>query len=319
MMFFRTFHDVRGMTRISGGHLKVWHYFQHTQVSPQYRPVMKTKDRPLAADNPWSAVPEAVVGRFSRVRPAAYFVAGTDWRELPPRRRRQAPLPVVNLIQHVRHGNERDRRRPYLLLPAVRICVGPEVTAAITATGEVCGPVFTIANGTDIELDLSRPESARDIDVAVIGNKHPVVTRDIADRLAAPGRRIHAVDGYVPRPEFLDVLARSRLAVFIPRVHEGFFLPALEAMAYGTVVVCPDVVGNRSFCLDDVTCFMSAYDPDAIVRRAEEALAAAPDVHARLRSRAAEEVTGHSLAGERAAYLKVLARLPELWEEALRS
>ncbi|MGH9017477.1 MAG: glycosyltransferase [Acidimicrobiales bacterium] len=319
MLFHRQFNEVRGMTRISGGHLKVWHYFEHVETSTQFRPLLKTADRPLAADNPWSAVPDAVVGRFARVRPAAYFLAGTDWEQLPRRRRANPGRPVVNLIQHVRHGNESDRRRPFLHYPAVRICVGPEVAASITATGAVRGPVLTIPNGTDVAVDLSRRAADRDIDIIVVGNKRPQVTRDIAARLARPGRRIHAVDGYVLRPEFLDVLSRARLAVFIPRHDEGFYLPALEAMALGTLVVCPDSVGNRSFCIDGETCWLPPYDFDAIVARTEEALLVDDTVTDRMRRRAADVVRDHDMAGERRAFLDVLAHLPELWAEAVAS
>jgi hypothetical protein len=316
MLFFRKFNEVRGLTRISGGHLKVWHYFEHVDASPQYRPVLRTRSLPLPADNPWSARPDAVIGRRTRIDAQATFVAGQDWNQVPRRRRLHPDRPVINLIQHVRHGNERDRRRAFLGFPAVRICVGPEVAEAISATGEVRGPVLTIPNGTDVTVDLSRPLASRDIDVAVIGTKRPQVTRDIAARLERPGRRVVAVDGYVLRPEFLDVMARARLAVFIPRLHEGFFLPALEAMALGTIVVCPDSVGNRSFCLDGQTCWLPAYDVDAIVAQAELALAAEESVLDQMRQRAAEQAERHSLAGERRAFLEVLDNLPDLWAEA---
>ena len=44
-------------------------------------------------------------------------------------------------------------------------------------------------------------------------------------------------------------MARARVTVLVPNPKEGFYLPALEAMALGTIVVCPDCVGNRSFCV----------------------------------------------------------------------
>jgi GT2 family glycosyltransferase len=40
--------------------------------------------------------------------------------------------------------------------------------------------------------------------------------------------------------------------------HEGFCLPALEAMATGAAVVCTDAHGNRDFCADGVNCLMPA-------------------------------------------------------------
>jgi GT2 family glycosyltransferase/glycosyltransferase involved in cell wall biosynthesis len=38
--------------------------------------------------------------------------------------------------------------------------------------------------------------------------------------------------------------------------HEGFCLPALEAMACGAAVVCTDAHGNRDFCVDGENCLM---------------------------------------------------------------
>jgi GT2 family glycosyltransferase len=40
--------------------------------------------------------------------------------------------------------------------------------------------------------------------------------------------------------------------------HEGFCLPALEAMATGAAVVCTDAHGNRDFCVDGRNCLMPA-------------------------------------------------------------
>jgi hypothetical protein len=315
VLFFRGFVGEGGAPRFSGGDLKVWHYFQHVASSARFRPVLRT-GRALAGDNPWNACPDAVIGRWARVDPQVYFLAGMNWNRLPRRRRWRPRRPVINLVQHIRHADERDPKRAFLRYPAVRICVAPEVADAIRATGEVRGPIIIIPNGTDVEVDLSIPLAARDIDICVIGNKRPEVTREIAARLAGPDRRLRVLDGLVPRREFLDVLGRSRLAVFVPRRLEGFYLPALEAMAQGTVVVCPDSVGNRSFCRDGDTCWFAPYDVDAIVSRAEAAWTADGDVVERIRHRAAAEAARHDLAGEREAFLEVLADLPRLWAEA---
>ena len=64
---------------------------------------------------------------------------------------------------------------------------------------------------------------------------------------------------HVPRDEFLDAMRRARVTLFLPNEEEGFYLPALEGMALGTIVVCPDCVGNRSFCLPGVNAFRPDY------------------------------------------------------------
>jgi hypothetical protein len=76
-------------------------------------------------------------------------------------------------------------------------------------------------------------------------------------------------------------------------------------------------VGNRSFCVDGQTCWFPPNDVDAIVSQAEAALGADPDVVERIRRQASEEAARHDLAGERRAFLEVLANLPELWAQAM--
>jgi glycosyltransferase involved in cell wall biosynthesis len=46
--------------------------------------------------------------------------------------------------------------------------------------------------------------------------------------------------------------------------HEGFCLPALEAMATGAAVVCTDAHGNRDFCDDGENCLMPEPNRDSV-------------------------------------------------------
>jgi GT2 family glycosyltransferase len=63
--------------------------------------------------------------------------------------------------------------------------------------------------------------------------------------------------------------------------HEGFCLPALEAMAAGAAVVCTDAHGNRDFCVDGENCLMPA-SRTGEVRAAMEKLLADPVLRERL-------------------------------------
>jgi glycosyltransferase involved in cell wall biosynthesis len=46
--------------------------------------------------------------------------------------------------------------------------------------------------------------------------------------------------------------------------HEGFCLPALEAMATGAPVVCTDMNGNRDFCEHEENCVMVDHNPASV-------------------------------------------------------
>ena len=98
-----------------------------------------------------------------------------------------------------------------------------------------------------------------------------------APELAPPGAR------HVLRPSDAEVNELlNRCAVFVQTSgHEGFGLPALEAMATGAAVVCTDADGNRDYCEDGVNCLVPAAEPDAVAA-AIRALLADPPLRARL-------------------------------------
>ncbi len=86
-------------------------------------------------------------------------------------------------------------------------------------------------------------------------------------------------------------------------------------MALQSVVVCPDVVGNRSFCIDGVNCFRPAFEEEALLAATETALGlaeggAGADPGGRLRDRG----PARPAESERAAFHEVLDHLDDLYE-----
>jgi GT2 family glycosyltransferase len=63
--------------------------------------------------------------------------------------------------------------------------------------------------------------------------------------------------------------------------HEGFCLPALEAMASATAVVCTDAHGNRDFCQDSENCLIPGPDAAAVSSALHRVLRD-PDLRGRL-------------------------------------
>ena len=115
------------------------------------------------------------------------------------------------------------------------------------------------------------------------------------------------------RPEYLSLVARAKSAVFLPNPTEGFYLPALEAMALGTVVVCPDAVGNRGFCTDGVNMSMPKYDDDSLAAAAQRALAMPQAARDAMTAAGRATAARHGLDEERRTYLELLRKAPELW------
>lgn len=307
VLFFRRYRSFHG------GHLKVWDYFTHVLATPGFDARIGFDARSTwDAGNPWRAAPRYVVDAWRDVRPDLFFVAGRDWQLLDRHPDADRGLPVLNLIQHVRHAEEDHPKTQFLSRRAIRICVADEVADALHATGRVEGPVVVIPNGIDVG-DASVAEEPREVDLLIAGLKQPALAATLAQRLAAPGRRLDVLTEPLPRPDFLARLGRARTTVFLPNETEGFYLPALEGLALGTLVVCPDCVGNRSYLQTGGNGFRPAYRADAIVEAAGAALALTGADRDRLLAGARETARGYGLERERAAFQTLLGRLHELW------
>jgi glycosyltransferase involved in cell wall biosynthesis len=278
-----------------------------------------TADSTWDATNPWNDARDHVLGDEQEVDFDVLFLSGIDWRGMIPiEERDEYRRPIINLVQHVWHACPNDPLNRHRFLPhkAIRICVSPQITKAITRTGRVRGPVFTIPDGLDLSAVAEMAGAPdRDIDVLVAANKRPELGRAVAARLDGEGRMVRLVDERIPRSELVALMGRARVSVLVPNPKEGFYLPALEGMAVGTVVVCPDCIGNRSFCLPGENCFRPEYDEDRIVEAAEAALHQEPELDA-LRASALETARAHDIADERAAFLEILDRVDELWAAA---
>ena len=302
ILFFREF------GWFTGGHLKVWHYFGHALAAGWDARIVFTPESVWDATNPWTAARDRVLPSREGFRPDVLFLEGNDWLQLTDAERDRPPAPVVSLVGGVRHAKEGDSRRPFLRHPATRICCSRPVAEAIVATGEVNGPVVVIPNGLDLDsLPAPRPSGDREIDLFVVGVKRPRLARRLAKRLRRWGRKIDLLDERVPRAEFLARLGRARVALFLPLSEEGFYLPALEGMALGTLVVCPDCVGNRDFCIDGTNCLRPADDEEAVAAAAERALTLDAVAAAALTSKGRETALAHGLDAERRAFAEVLA------------
>jgi hypothetical protein len=223
-------------------------------------------------------------------------------------------VPVVNLIQHVWHASPEDRlgRARFLPNKAIRICVSQEIQRAVERTGRVRGPVFTIPDAIDFDrFNRAASSGNRDLDLLVLANKQPERGHAILERLDGAGPS-HIIDARSPQEEVVDLMSRAAVTVFVPNPKEGFYLPALEGMALGTIVVCPDCVGNRSYCIDGVNCFRPAYSVETIAAAAREALAGRHELTSMV-AQGIETARRHDLQHERAAFLEILDRIEELW------
>jgi len=132
----------------------------------------------------------------------------------------------------------------------------------------------------------------------------------LAATLRADGRAVVCVTQHLPRPEFLALFRRARVAIALPTRAEGFFLPPMEAMANGCITICPDVPGTRHY-RDGEGCFRSTHDHAAILAAAGRALALDPVGAAQVLKAGMRFVRARNLDTERE---RVIATLDEFDE-----
>lgn len=327
----RTIWFHRAFKAVTGGEIKHSHYFAHSRHMAGFATRIAFTGGPLN---------EALVAERRRLWPVGnvdgaadwtpapddlLFLAGTDWRYLAAKGLEGMDHPRINLVQHVRHANPDTELWSYLPRRAIRICVSAEVADAIARTGRPRGPVIAIPNAT--ELPPWDPDGAggrgawesRPRPVAVVGYKRPELAVLLSKRLRRDGVKHDVLARVLERGAFLARLAETRVAVCLPDPTEGFYLPALEAMASGCVVVTLDAVGNRGFCRDGENCIVAERDPESLARAVGHAFWLPEDARGTLLARAADTVAAHALHVERSRFHAVLRDVDGLWAEAGRS
>lgn len=305
------------LRKFHGGHLKLWNYFEHVLAAPGYTArVGFSANSVWDESNPWHRARDHVVEDWRSVRADAFLLGAMHWTAAERHPDYGPRTPIINLIQHVQHAEEGNERYRFLSRPAVRICVSREVRDAVLATGVARGPVLCIPNGIDLSDIPEGPPAGPRTDVLIAALKNPGLGAQVAQRLQRPGRSVRLLADRLLRPDYLAELAAADVTVFLPNPTEGFYLPALEGMAVGTLVVCPDCVGNRSFCLPGVNSYRPALGLDELVAACEAALSLPAAEATRMRTEGHAMAARFSLSGERAAFHRILQDLDALWQQA---
>ena len=324
----RTVWFYRDYVRLFGGHVKHSHYFDHVRRMPGFTPRITFSAEPSNESQArerrrlWRAGNGVMAERWEPADRDVLFLAGVDWRYLYGSGLETLPNPRINLIQHVRHAHEGTELYRYLSQRAIRICVSREVADVISATGQTNGPVLTIPNGIDVTpFDSAGGSSPAGFDerrrpVTIVGYKSPELARALSERLDAANIEHLLVCDFLDRSAFLALLGESRVAVCLPREREGFYLPALEAMASGCLVVTLDCIGNRGFCRHDANCVVAEHDPESLFRATKRVLAMSVPERERMHRQARETAAEHSLEAERSRFHAILGDIDRLWSAA---
>lgn len=300
-----------------GAHLKLWDYFQHVLAAPGFTPRITFTARSRWDEmNPWLNARQYVVEDWRSLPVDVFFVGGRQW-DLAEQHPDWGPdTPVINFVQHVHHADPNNDRYAHLSRRAIRICVAEEVGQALKETGIVRGPLIVIPNGVDLGEFPPRADEEHSVDVLIAAVKRPEIGVRLQERLERPGRRVRLLTERLHRLKYLHQVQAARVTVFLPNDTEGFYLPALEGLALDTLVVCPDCIGNRTFCLPGYNSFRPSFAVEDLVEATEAALALPEEQVRQMRTNGQATVERYSLRREREAFHDVLQNVDRLWQEA---
>lgn len=298
-------HFVHQVGGFNGAHLKIWHYFDHVRQSGRFAPeVWLAPSSRVRPDSPWAEPAARWLPKWAPDTADALFLNALNWQYVPE----DCSVPVINLLQNIRHAYPDDDRYRYLRRRAFRISISEEITEAVSATGIANGPMVTIPLGTDMLPNPETPRwtrNERPIDVVIAGLKKPALADQLAATLRVAGHTVTCITQHLPRPEFLAHFLRARVAITLPTHAEGFFLPPIEAIANGCIAICPEVAGTRHYGKNHGV-LRPAYDHDSLVEAALCVLLLDQADGSRMLDTGAAFVREHSLDKERQLFCRAL-------------
>lgn len=307
----------RDFIRFRGGHLKIWHYFNHLTNNSNYEPRIYLSERSLIDEtNPWKDTPKLTSWKPSEAD--ILFLGGGDWKAVIKNDafiKKQKNLPVINFIQGLNALKPENIDNLHLKERAIRICVSEEIASVLNSVSYVNGPVFTIPNCIDYsELPEPLDLKYKDIDLLIVAIKQPILGEKLkSEYLSLSNKKIYLLSKYISRFDFLNLVNRAKATLYLPMQLEGFYLAALEGMYLHTLVICPDCMGNRSFCIDGETCFLPLYNIPAIKEATFRALALSNQQRQYFIERAKIKVVAHGIQHESKQFLSIMNRIDELW------
>lgn len=226
-----------------------------------------------------------------------------------------SPERIIHVIQNVRHVNPAWRGghgTRVLTRPAARISINQIVADVIEPWLDPRSLHRVVNIGHDVAFfarDRTGP-LGRPLRVGYTTWKSDVGDR-VASMTAAAPVEFRAVRDTATWAELRDLYTWADVFLSTPGPEEGMYLPGLEAMAAGCLVVTPDAGGNMAYCTPGENCLLVGFEDAAAYVDALTTIAALDaEAVGRLRASAYEMTTRFDLDAERAGFGDFLE---ELW------
>lgn len=175
-------------------------------------------------------------------------------------------------MQNTRLSNTAfDNGYSYRLLskPLRRICITQEVLGAVSPYVENKDKLHLIPHGFDFDAFKNTPEQNDPITLF-----YNTFKSDLAKDVASAYRKASQVSSVleakkgVSWDELRQFYAKGSIFIASPLPEEGLYLPGLEAMAAGQLIIIPDAFGNRFYCDFGDNCIQVPYGDIAAYQKA---------------------------------------------------
>lgn len=248
----------------TGGHQKVRDYLQHF-IALGWEPSLFLSNKAATNQSLFSNV--AGVNYQDQYDPTPFdyvFLAGMDWKHYLPFKRDSQT--VINLIQHVRHGDPSEPLHQYLKEPAIRLCVSEAVKNAIEPYAN--GPCFAIKMGHRFH----KVPRKKTHDIYILANKQPELGTKLHEWAQGLGYSVHSHTSTTEHRVVISSMASASVTILLPDKTEGFYLPGIEGMYYSNSAVVPYCVANAEYYNVMSNLYMPEYTYQAIQTATLQAL-----------------------------------------------
>ena len=310
-----------------GGVVKIFDYVNHAR-SLGYRPV-------IACPEPYkSGLPLFQISRFADITPEngvrfiplekvsvgpndlAFLSWPTHYEIVEPRMSRWTRHEqVIFIVQNVRWANPKwiGGHGPRLLSrPMARIMTNSVVLEAVEPylNSSSMTEVITLGNDSGFFARERSGGLGRPIRVGYTTWKSGVGDEVASLLEGSPDFEFRAIRNPVGWEELRTLYHWSDVFLATPLAEEGFYMPGLEAMAAGALVVTPDAGGNMAYCEFGENCLGVGLDDAKDYVAALEGLRdGGPGEVERLRRNGYETVGRHTLEHERERFGEFMGRL----------
>lgn len=312
-----------------GGVVKIFDYVNHAR-SLGYSPV-------IACPEPYKpGLPLFKIPRFSDISPGngvrliplekvsvgpndlAFLSWPTHYEIVEPRMSRWTRHEqVIFIVQNVRWGNPKwiGGLGPRLLSrPMARIMTNDVVLRSVEPYLNTTSMTEVIMLGNDSNFFAKRRSGGlgRPIKVGYTTWKSGVGDEVASLLKDSPDFEFRAIRNPVGWDDLRTLYQWSDVFLATPLAEEGFYMPGLEAMAAGAVVISPDAGGNMAYCMFGKNCLEVGLNDAAGYAEILEGLGAGGTEEVeRLRQGGYETVGRHTLEHERKRFGEFMGRLTD--------